>query len=371
MGFVDVLENDLLHGLGEDGVVDGDVGLGVAAHGAVGEVDRADGGPDLVDDHGLGVEHACLVFEDLDAALEQFAVMEPGGAQDRVDVDVGAGDDHAHIDAALGGRHQGPADLAVGNKIGVLDPDAFAGGLDGHVEEKLGHGTLVAARGGDDLGLHGAGGVDLGELGLAVEDFAGGVHPVLQKDALQLGGHGALHAGGQIAPFIGVAGVAFPALVEAKPADVANPAVDDDDLAVGAVAGLVKGVEPDRLVDAELDARGLHLVLQAAEARAQAVDQDADFDPRSRPLGQGGGKEPADGVPGEDVEFDVDAVAGVGDGGEDVVEVGVAVFQQGDFIARPDAGAEGLEGLKELRVLDPVSGGVGVGHPLGAEAAGG
>src|SRR5713226_4973619 len=95
--------------------------------------------------------------------------------------------DHLDVDAPRRGSHETLADLTVRNEVGVLDPDSLSRRLNCHVVEELGHRALVISRAPDGLRENLSRWLDGGELLEAVEDLSRRMHPILEKDVLQLG----------------------------------------------------------------------------------------------------------------------------------------------------------------------------------------
>ena len=152
---------------------------------------------------------------------------------------------------------------------------------------------------------------------------------------------------------IGVLGVARPLLRDAYPAGEADPAVDDQQLAVGAVLQAPHGVGPERTKPAERHSGIAHLVDQRAVhlRSAEGIDDHVALDARARPVAQSL----------RDIDRDVALPVGVGEqvdrlfGTRDGAEVGgedlVAVDEQLDVVAIGDGRAgQRLGSAQEVRL---------------------
>src|SRR5215208_576205 len=129
---------DFLHLARERLVDDQRVRLVVERHRAVVGVERADRGPDAVDDQRLGVHHRRAVLEDPHARLQQLGVDRARGVAHRLDVGRRARGQDAHVHPAPRRRLQQAPEVVVGDEVGVGDvqPPPRAG--DREHEEALG-----------------------------------------------------------------------------------------------------------------------------------------------------------------------------------------------------------------------------------------
>ena len=114
-----------------------------------------------------------------------------------------------------------------------------------------------------------------------MQHVTGDPHPVVEEDRLHLRHHQALDTKVVVAPLFWVAGLAAPVVGDAHTPGVADAAVDNQQLAVGAVVELVPLASVGLVETLHLHAGLLHLVdqgllhLQAADPVEQHVNAHA------------------------------------------------------------------------------------------------
>lgn len=339
---------------GEDLVVDVEVGLVVEAEGAVVEVGRADRDQQLVHDHDLAVVHGGLVLMDLRAGLQQRAPTAAGGRTHGVGVDDFSGRDDADLHAAFECIGQGPGGELVGDKVGARQVNAASGRRDGQLVHQL-H-AFAAARGGagKHLGVAVADCRQGREVGLAVHHLARDFQPVVHENSLHLGDGRALDLEMGVAPVVGILAGACPLGRNAHTAGEAGFAVNDQQLAVGAVVH-ARQVVPVRLVElADLHAGRFHFLQKRVIdlGAAHPVQQHMHLDAGPGAFRQCIGKLAPDIARPVDVGFKGDAALrapdGLQHGGEDLVPVEQL---PGPVAAHQGRAEQGAHGAPELGVL--------------------
>ena len=143
------------------------------------------------------------------------------------------------------------------------------------------------------------GGLQGGEVGIAVEHLAGGLDPVVEEGRLELRHDGAFDAVMVVAPLARRVAVALPLVGNADAADEADPAVHHHDLSMRAVVDQEPGCGIVNVEGVIL----MHLasgVAQPLEVRAidlvasDRVNQQVNFHPGPRTVAEGGGESIAD-----------------------------------------------------------------------------
>jgi hypothetical protein len=211
---------------------DQQVQLVVAAHRQRIEVARPDQAHHAVHDRGLGVHHDALPLPDADAGSEQPAVAaarrRPGGR-----VIVAARQQHAHLDAASGGRLEGLEHASRSDQVGVGDLQA-ASRLGGQPGVEVGHAMRARLVGGDEHGRRpgdaARGGRRTRRRGLA------GSPPHRLEGPLDVAGHGTAHEQRGVAPAAAAGLGRRPVVADAQTADHRELAIHGERLAVVAVA---------------------------------------------------------------------------------------------------------------------------------------
>ena len=98
-GVLEIGEKDVLELRGELRAEDDGVRFVVVQEAQIVQVAAADRGPVAVHDHRFGVHDVLLALEDLDARIEQVAVVRPRCIQQQLRVRE-SGDEYADVDAA-------------------------------------------------------------------------------------------------------------------------------------------------------------------------------------------------------------------------------------------------------------------------------
>src|SRR5262249_54143984 len=190
------------------------------------------------------------------------------------------------------------------------------------------------------------------------------VDPVLEKEMLELRDGGTFDPYVRFPPLLRVAGIAAPAIVDREPARKADPAVDHEDAAMGALADPVETIDPQRLVDGDLHTGAPHLLFERAERRAESVDEEPHLDTGARPFGQRPGESGSERSLTEDVELDVDALASRRDRLEKRRERAIPVLQQRGTVIGNHLGPERIQRSTELGTIHAIGRFIAVGRPL-------
>ena len=142
----------------------------------------------------------------------------------------------------------------------------------------------------------------------AADQFAGRLQPVLGEAGLQRHDARPLDLDLHVAPVLRVLGVAGPVIGDARAAGEAQPAVDDERLAMGAVVEAPERAGADRVEPRQLAAARLEDLqdLGADGGRAHRVEQDLDAHPVPRAIRQRRGELHADAALPVDVGLDRD-----------------------------------------------------------------
>jgi hypothetical protein len=164
---------------------------------------------------------------------------------------------------------------------------------------------------------------------------AAALHPVLADDAGDVGYYRALDAGHHVEPARAAAGRLQPPVGDAGAADERNPAVDHEQLAVGAVVQAAQAVPREVLIRLHPGARRAQRLPDPPE-RAEAADRVHDeghADAGARPLGERFDEPIADCTLLEDVALHVDGFAGAADRVQHGRIERLAVGQDVDLVA--------------------------------------
>ena len=161
----------------------------------------------------------------------------------------------------------------------------------------------------------------------------------------------------RIAPVLGVLRVPAPLVADPDAAGEADVAVDDQQLAMGAVVHAIEVVPAQGMELAHLHPGVAHLLelLLLHLVAADPVQQDVDLDAGAGPLGQGLGEVVADLARPVDVGLEIDGVLRAADRLEHRGEDLVPVLQRREAVAADDVGAEQhAHRALELGIVDPV-----------------
>ena len=201
-----------------------------------------------------GVKHAGTVLVELDAGVEVALPVKLRGPAGNLRVDVRAGDDDRDLDASGGGSEKGPTIANAGDEVGLLEEKGPLGVCDGAVK--------VSAEGIFTIGPRGVGddGCAVGAilcLGLRKKSGArerGVRHflPVFCEGPLELPDGRPGEAVHGIPP--GRRAGACPVMGDSGAAGEGDLAVDDEDLAVGAVIGPPWAEDGERVVEVNFGA---------------------------------------------------------------------------------------------------------------------
>ena len=252
-----------------------------------------------------------LELVDLDPLVEQRLELRVAGVADDRAVGDRARDHQAHAHVALDGVGEEVDQLVVGDEIGVLDDQVLAGAGDRQLVDHLHLGDAAARSAPHHVRPHRAGGGLRREVALPHQHLRGLVDPVLGEHRLHAVDDRPHQADAGVAPVILVLAVAGPLLGDAVAEDVGDAAVEDRQLAVGAVVVEADLAQPRRAVERDLDPRLLHAVEQLAlgAVGAQGVEGDPHLDPVPRLVGERRRQAVADLPLPPDVGLEVDAAA--------------------------------------------------------------
>ena len=190
-----------------------------------------------------------------------------------------------------------------------------------------------------------------------VQDFAGELDPVVEEHRLHLRHHRPFDGEVAVAPVLRVLGVTGPLGRDADTAGEAELAVDDEQLAVGAVVEAAEMGPARRVIAADLaagvgdfgDERFVHL------GAADPVEQHVHLDTGTGPLGERGGELAADVARPVDVRLEGDGLPGTANGSQHRREDLVAVEEHAVAVpAHHRRPKQGTELLHEARVLERV-----------------
>ena len=196
------------------------------------------------------------------------------------------------------------------------------------------------------------------EIAGAVEHFAGHLHPVVVERGLHLRDDGTLDAEMHVSPVVGILRVAHPLVGDADAAGECDPAVDHQQLAMGAIVEAVQVIPLQWTVLLDVDATILHFLQQVVLHldAAGPVDGDVDLDPCLRALLQCIGELLADLPRPVDVRLEGDGLLRTADRLQHRREDLVAVVEVDHMVAGDDARAEQHPHFApELRVVDGVA----------------
>ena len=224
-----------------------------------------------------------------------------------------------------------------------MSPCAGDGG-----KEKLGDGVTVGIGAGFD-DLQPAPGRRLGkfrEERRFERRFFGGEIPVFQEDELQAVHRLAIDAQVGVAPGVLAAAEAAVAVADVDAADEADPAVDHDNLAMGAEIDVV-GPEPGQADRVEPGGRTAGLFQGPQETaldavRPDGVQQQAHLHSGASLLDQQIAQSGSDPVRLPDVVFQVNVVGGCPDVGLDGLKTAIAGLQQADVAGRDGYALSGM-----------------------------
>ena len=327
---------DVAHDFGEFSGADDGEEFEVDVEGAGVEVAGADEGVEVVDHHGLGVEHLLAAFVDSKAAADEFVVEGGGGALD--DGDVGfSGDDDADAGAAASGGEEGAEGFSGGEEVGHGDGDLVLGGADEAGEDAGGAGIFEAGARIEEA--NGFGEV-VGVVRVAVEvectavgagaawdGFTVGAAPGAVEGFGEFGLVRAFEADVDVAPAGGGGAVFFLLLFDVfdvvddvHAAEVADGVVDDHEFSVVAAVKEGEGAEaaeafPEGVEGVDRDAGGDEVIEEGVGGGvgAEGVIEEADVEAFAGLLFERVGDAGGAVVVVEDVDFDPDAVPGVAD----------------------------------------------------------
>ena len=171
-----------------------------------------------------------------------------------------------------------------------------------------------------------------------LKDLIGGRKPVVGESCLQLCDHRSVDTEMEFAPFIRIAGITRPVVRNADAADEADPAVNDEQLAVGAKVVAAKIPPEDRMVDLQVDSGSLHfIVVDLGFFASVGVEDDIDFDAGPRSFGQCLRELCRHVTAFENVGLEVDSLPGAADGVEHRGKYLVAVAQRSKLVSGDEA----------------------------------
>src|SRR6185437_14257797 len=227
---------------GDIAVENGEIDLVVQGEGAVIEIGGADDAPLAVDGHELGVNHGRQVVVDLGSGANEVECSAVTELVDEGVVDVRAGGQDPDLDASTPGLNKCAAGAGVGKEIGSGDANGVLCAVDEGLKENAGPGAASPRGADDDEAFRSLGRGAEAELAGAGEDIAGRFEPVFREGGDEAGRGLAIDAEHRVAPGGAAAGGTEPVVGYACTADEADVAVDDDELAMGALVEIGPGI---------------------------------------------------------------------------------------------------------------------------------
>ena len=244
LGALEVMLERLRELAGEALVPDAQGDLVVELKRAVVEVDGADRRPGAVDAQRLRVQHRRLVLEHPHTRLEQLVVGRPACDPDEGLVDVRPRDEDPHRDAALCRRAERLGERRPGDEVGGGELDRLARGGDRQVVERLDVGVADRRARSERAasGRRRSTGSSSGRYSSPASTSPVASSQFSAKAPCMPADDRAADADVGVAPVVGVLGVAGPLRRDPDAAGHPDPAVGDQQPAVGAV-----GEPPDRV----------------------------------------------------------------------------------------------------------------------------